>query len=111
MVEFKAMVEERELPKKQDIDTTLKERGNQYGEFKEHARITQNIKKAMKGSPNWQHLTASMKESLEMVAHKMGRILNGNPEYLDSWHDIIGYIRLVEQELEQLHWNEHKLGE
>ena len=35
-----------------------------------------------------------------MVAHKIGRILNGDPNYIDSWHDIIGYTRLVEQRLD-----------
>jgi hypothetical protein len=82
------------------IDNTLTERGSKYGVFSEHARITQNIKDAMKDSPNWAHLNASQKESLEMTAHKIGRILNGDPSYIDSWHDIIGYTRLVEQELE-----------
>lgn len=82
-----------------DINETLTERGNRYGEFPEHARITQNIKRAMVDSPNWATLPDSMKESLEMVAHKVGRILNGDPKYADSWHDIIGYTRLIEQEL------------
>lgn len=78
------------------IDETLAERGNRYGEFAEHARITQNIKKAMQDSPNWKSLPDAMKEALEMVAHKVGRILNGDPAYIDSWHDIIGYTKLVE---------------
>lgn len=78
-----------------DIDTTLKERGNRYGEFDEHARITQAIKAAMVDSPNWSGLRSDMKEALEMVAHKVGRILNGDPFYHDSWHDIIGYTKLV----------------
>ncbi len=82
------------------IDQTLEERGRNYGEFHEHARITQNIKDAMRDSPNWDKLSPSMKESLEMQAHKIGRILNGDPEYVDSWHHIIGYTRLVEKELE-----------
>lgn len=82
-----------------EIDTTLAERGSRYGEFNMHARITQNIKRAMVDSPNWQTLPDTMKESLEMVAHKIGRILNGDPTYADSWHDIIGYTRLVEQKL------------
>lgn len=85
----------------QDINETLKERGSNYGEFYEHARITQNIKDAMRDSPNWGNLSPKMKEALEMVAHKMGRILNGNPNFHDSWHDIIGYTKLVEQDLEQ----------
>ena len=82
------------------IDDTLQERGSRYGEFYEHARITQNIKRAMVDSPKWQQLSDDKREALEMVAHKIGRILNGDPEYIDSWHDIIGYARLVEQRLE-----------
>lgn len=81
------------------VDATLAERGTRYGAFKEHARITQNLKRAMQDSPNWDALSDDKKEALEMVAHKVGRILNGDPEYQDSWHDVIGYTRLVEQEL------------
>lgn len=77
------------------IEATLKERGSRYGEFKEHARITQNIKQAMADSPNFDSLSLDKKEALEMTAHKIGRILNGDPEYHDSWHDCIGYLKLV----------------
>jgi len=82
-----------------DIDATLKERGNRYGEFSEHARITQGIKRAMADSRNWKGLTDDKREALEMLAHKIGRILNGDPDYIDSWHDIIGYTKLVEDSL------------
>lgn len=81
------------------IDATLAERGNRYGDFQEHARITQNIKRAMRDSPNWESLSDDKKEALEMDAHKIGRILNGDPEYKDSWHDVIGYTKLVENTL------------
>lgn len=81
------------------IDATLQERGTRYGDFGEHARITQNIKAAMVCSPNWEVLSPAMRESLEMIAHKIGRILNGDPTYKDSWTDIVGYARLVEQSL------------
>lgn len=77
------------------IEETLEQRGKRYGDFHEHARITQNIKRAMQDSPNWSALTDDKKESLEMLAHKIGRILNGDPEYYDSWFDIIGYTKLV----------------
>lgn len=83
----------------QAIDATLEERGARYGTFLGHARITQNIKAAMKDSPNWEKLSASQKECLEMIAHKAGRILNGDPNYHDSWHDIVGYTKLVADEL------------
>lgn len=84
---------------KHTVKGTIVERGKRYGSFDEHARITQNIKDAMKDSPNWDTLPPAMKESLEMQAHKIGRILNGDPEYADSWHDISGYAMLIEQEL------------
>lgn len=83
-----------------DIADTLAERGTRYGSFPEHARITQNLKAAMIDSPNWRALDDDMREALEMVAHKVGRILNGDPAYHDSWHDIIGYTKLVADRLE-----------
>ena len=77
----------------------LSERGKRYGDFMNHARITQDLKDVMVNTPNWSSLAADQKESLEMVAHKIGRILNGDPNYDDSWRDIAGYARLVEERL------------
>ena len=34
--------------------------------------------------------------------NKLARICNGDPFYHDSWHDVSGYARLVEIELEKL---------
>lgn len=82
-----------------DIEETLAERGSRYGSFDEHARITQAIKRAMADSPNWSKLADDQRETLEMIAHKAGRILNGDPDYHDSWHDIIGYTKLVADRL------------
>lgn len=81
------------------IDLTLAERGRRYGNFAEHARVTQSLKDAMIVSPNWATLEPDQKEALEMVAHKIGRILNGDPDYHDSWHDIVGYAKLVADRL------------
>lgn len=83
------------------IDKTLDERGQRYGEFIGHAHVTQLLKRAMGRHPGWRKLADDQREALEMTAHKIGRILNGDPDYIDSWHDIIGYIRLVEQRLEK----------
>lgn len=81
------------------IEKTLTERGKKYGDFKHNAMVSQCIKEAMKVSPQWKDLPPEMKESLEMVAHKIGRILCGDPKYKDSWHDIVGYITLIEKDL------------
>lgn len=81
------------------IDTTLAERGSRYGAYVGHAAITQGIKRVMQGTANWSKLQDHQKETLEMVAHKIGRILNGDPMYHDSWHDIVGYAKLSADEL------------
>lgn len=77
------------------IENVLEERGNRYGEFDQHAFITQQIKSAMKNSKHWKTMSADKREALEMIAHKIGRIVNGDPNYKDSWVDIEGYAHLV----------------
>ena len=87
------------MPNPTSIEATLTERGNRYGVFAEHARISQAIKVAMIDSPNWALLAPDQKEALEIIAHKVARILNGDPNYADSWHDIVGYAKLVDDRL------------
>jgi len=82
-----------------DIDTTLQERGERYGKFVEHARITQELKRTMFANMNYE-LSADQAEALEMIAHKLGRIVNGDPNYVDSWVDIAGYATLVAKRLQ-----------
>jgi hypothetical protein len=82
-----------------NVNKTLADRGKRYGDFAGHAQITQDLKDVMRATEGWENLTPSQKESLEMNAHKIGRILNGDPNYADSWHDIAGYSTLVEQQL------------
>lgn len=82
-----------------DITHVLEERGSRYGKFQTHAEITQELKEVMYATSNWEKLEADQKEALEMVAHKIGRILNGDPNYDDSWVDIAGYSQLVADRL------------
>ena len=82
-----------------DIDKTLEERGTRYGNFQTHSAITQSLKSVMHQTPRWKDLQPDQKECLEMIAHKVGRILNGDPNYHDSWHDIVGYTKLVADRL------------
>ena len=96
------------------IEQTLQQRGNRYGKFSGHAEITQGLKALMRGEDidrtdacqealraKWKVLTPSQREALEMVAHKIGRILNGDQNYDDSWVDIEGYTHLVVDELHE----------
>lgn len=82
-----------------DIATTLAERGERYGQFHHTAAIAQSIKSAMWHSPNWLVLADDQREALDMIANKLGRILNGDADYGDSWHDIAGYSTLIANRL------------
>jgi uncharacterized protein (UPF0297 family) len=84
-----------------DVKATLAERGARYGQFKGHARISQEIKRVMKKTDGWNNLGATGREALEMIAHKIARVLNGDPTYIDNWVDIAGYATLVAERLEE----------
>ena len=49
----------------------------------------------MQSYDGWAKLTDPQKEALEMIAHKIGRILAGRPAFRDQWDDIAGYAKLV----------------
>ena len=82
-----------------DVAATLVERGTRYGPFIDHAQCTQTIKRVFGMHVGWHRLAADQREALEMIAHKVGRILCGDPNYADSWHDIAGYAKLVEDRI------------
>jgi hypothetical protein len=84
-----------------NLDVILKARGNTYGEFRDNARISQGIKSAMRVG-NWDTLPNVQREALEMIAHKMARILAGDPAYADNMVDIAGYATLVAEEINYL---------
>jgi hypothetical protein len=74
------------------LDQILSDRGHKYGNFEKNAEIAQKFKEILRDSPNWEKMTHRQREALEMIVHKMARILNGDPDYSDSWEDIAGYV-------------------
>lgn len=80
-------------------EALITERGSRYGKFKDGAEIMRSLKRVMHDTEGWNNLTASQKEALDMIQHKIGRILNGDPIYDDSWKDIAGYATLIFNEL------------
>ena len=83
-----------------EIGQILEERGTRYGEFEDQARLSQALKDIMRHG-GWDRLGDDQKEALEMMAIKVARILNGDPDHIDSWHDIAGYALLVVDRLER----------
>jgi hypothetical protein len=84
------------------IDEILDERGKRYGKFKDHATISQTLKHVVYGAAAEQStkLANDQVEALDMICHKIARILNGDPNYADSWIDIAGYAQLVADRLQ-----------
>lgn len=85
-----------------DVDAMLAERGKRYGTFLGHAHLTQKLKEMLTqhATPLGKTFYADEAEALDMICHKLGRIVNGDPHYADSWRDIAGYAKLVADRLE-----------
>jgi hypothetical protein len=77
-------------------------RGSRYGKFTDHARLSQNLKWILfeHNDKSWLALAADQREAIEMICHKVACIVNGDPNYADSWRDIAGYAMLVAERLE-----------
>ena len=88
------------MKKEMNIDAVLAERGSKYGDFFTHAEVTQGIKHAIRQGGSFTIMEDDMVEALDMIAHKIGRIVNGDPRYPDSWVDVAGYAKLVADRLE-----------
>jgi len=87
---------------KTSVDAILDERGKRYGTFEGHAEISQAFKEVISTHLEIRNkiLPTDMCEALDMISHKMARIINGDPNYADSWVDIAGYAKLVADRLE-----------
>lgn len=78
------------------VNDTLAERQSQYGCFEDVAFVTENIISVMKKC-NFDNMPHPHKMAMYMIASKMARIVNGDFNHKDSWHDIQGYAKLIEK--------------
>ena len=80
------------------IDATLAERKATYGCFEDVAFITESIMSILANAraSGINDLPNTHRMALYMIASKMARIVNGDFNHKDSWHDIGGYAKLVE---------------
>ena len=84
-----------------DTNELLLQRYKTHGNYSDHARCTQLLKqviddelsmRAERGQPS---LSYEQLEALDMIVHKIGRIIAGQADFRDHWDDIAGYARLV----------------
>ena len=83
------------------VDTVLNNRATQYGKFIEGAEIMQMTKRLVHNyvEQRGTSLAFDQLEAIDMIIHKLGRIINGNPDHTDNWVDIAGYATLVADRL------------
>jgi hypothetical protein len=80
-----------------NIENTLQLRESKYGKYETLAITAQQLKDIVRMGANYDSLSMPMKESVDMICHKIARIVNGGqPQEIDHWHDIAGYAKLVE---------------
>lgn len=81
------------------VDATLAERQSTYGNFEDVAFVTENIMSILAQARvnGLSDLPHTHRMALYMIASKMARIVNGDFNHLDGWHDIGGYSKLIEK--------------
>lgn len=77
------------------LNETLHDRGQEYGDYTHMAYVAQMIKSTMREGESWPKMTDVQRESLDLIATKLARIVCGNPHNPDSWLDVEGYAKLV----------------
>lgn len=84
-----------------DIKTVLAEREKTHGAFEIHATVTQELKAVVNQHmlDQGRELNSSMQEAVDMICHKIGRVVAGNPKHCDHWDDIAGYALLISEQL------------
>ncbi len=79
------------------IEDTLEERGSNYGDFEDNCRTTNDLMDIISEGESFEDLSPTHIEALHMICHKISRMVNGDPYYVDNVHDIIGYAKLLEE--------------
>lgn len=79
------------------IDETLDARHEKYGYFIDVCETTYAIRNVIEAELEARNkvLAPDMLYAIEMIAVKLGRIINGDPNYDDNWRDISGYATLI----------------
>ena len=80
-----------------------KSRYERHGDFGVLSALSQSLEDTIREHVNgaaWEAMGALQREALKMLVHKIARIVNGDPDYPDTWRDIAGYCTRVVEILE-----------
>lgn len=77
------------------IETILAERGATYGEYAEGSDLAMRLLAVVHSGAKYEEMNHGQQYAMFMFCAKMARLLNGDPDHVDSWSDIAGYATLV----------------
>jgi len=83
-----------------DIEALVAERTTRHGDFNDQARIAQALKRAVQCEPTWEMLRDTHREAIDMILHKVARIVAGDPNFHDHWDDIGGYAKITRDRIQ-----------
>lgn len=81
--------------------TLTSERQTTHGDFADNSRISQRLKIIIEAEIDARErrgddgLSFPHREALDMILHKISRIIAGNPDFNDHWDDIAGYAHIA----------------
>jgi hypothetical protein len=74
------------------VTIDIPNRDEQHGGMEAVGALSQNLKGCIRRSNGWSRLDAGEREALDMICHKIARVLSGdNPHDPEHWCDIAGY--------------------
>lgn len=82
-----------------DVKSTLNERQTRYGKFIDVAIAAESMAGKLELFDGWRKAEPDQREATRMILQKLARAFSGDPDYVDNWHDIQGYAKLVEDRL------------
>ncbi|OCR88100.1 hypothetical protein CFT13S00388_02740 [Campylobacter fetus subsp. testudinum] len=79
------------------VEDILKDREETHGDFSDVARYSFDLSDIFRFSPNYAagNLSKVQMVGIEMILHKLSRIMCGNPNEIDHYKDIQGYAELI----------------
>lgn len=89
---------ERSTEAARQVEATLAERQNQYGDFSKVAGVSQHLQSVIAAAGA--DFDDVQREAMQMICSKLARLACGDADHVGSWHDIAGYATLVVKDLE-----------
>jgi hypothetical protein len=88
------------MPESQTANSVIESREASHGDYLLQSYMAISIKDIFRKQAGYSKLSADQRESLDMIAVKMSRILHGNCDEPDHWLDIAGYATLCYNRLQ-----------